>query len=92
MKKQIVKATEAARSFSDLINRVRYHGQQFEIQRGRDIVARIVPAEPRGDLPVAELNQVFADVPRLDRDDAEAFSQDVRRLRDEMRSAGDAWD
>jgi hypothetical protein len=92
MKKQIVKATEAARSFSNLINKVRYHGQQFEIQRGRDIVARIVPAGPGGDLPVADLNQMFTELPGLEPDDAEVFAQEVRRLRQEMRSAADALD
>ncbi len=56
MKKEIIKATEAARSFSELINRVRYHGQQFALQRGRDIVACRVPPRPPSELPIAQLN------------------------------------
>lgn len=89
MKKQIVNATDAARSFPNLIDRVRDHGQEFEIQLGSDIVARIVPAGP-GDLPVAELGRVFSELPRLEPRDAEAFAQDVRRLRQEMRSTRSA--
>ena len=89
MRKQIVKVTEAARSFQNLIDRVRDHGQDFEIQLGRDIVARIVPAGP-GDLPVAELGRIFSELPRLEPGDVEAFAQDVRRLRQEMRSARSA--
>jgi len=92
MKKEAITATEAARSFSDLLNRVYYQGQQFDIQRGRDIVACLVPPGPKGDLPVGQLNQVFAELPRLDLDDAEAFAREIRLLRQEMRSPADAWD
>lgn len=41
-----ITATEAARSFSDLLNRVRYRGEAFEVMRGREIVARLVPPGP----------------------------------------------
>lgn len=37
---QIVKATEAVRSFSDIINRVYYKGESFDIQKGNNIVAK----------------------------------------------------
>ena len=83
MKREIVKATEAARSFSDLLDRVCYQGHRFDIQRGRDIVASLVPPGPRGDLPVGQLNQVFAELPRLDPDDAKAFARQIRLLRQE---------
>ena len=92
MKKEIIKATEAARSFSALINRVRYHGQQFDIQRGREIVASLVPAGPSGELPIAQLNEVFAELPRLDTADAEAFVNEVQLIRQHMRPPQDAWD
>ncbi len=39
-------ATEAARSFSDLVNRVLYRGEVFVIERGGQPVCRIVPAGP----------------------------------------------
>lgn len=41
-----ITATEAARSFSDLLNRVRYRGEAFEVMRGREIVACLVPPGP----------------------------------------------
>jgi len=90
MKNQIVGVSEAARSFSDLIDRVLCHSQQFDIQRGRDIVACLVPPEPRTNLPVAQLNEVFAELPRLERNDREAFAQQVQLLREEMRYSGGA--
>lgn len=39
-------ATEAARNFSDLVNRVLYRGEVFVIERGGQPVCRIVPARP----------------------------------------------
>lgn len=41
-----ISATEAARSLSDLLNRVRYRGESFVIVRGGEPVCRIVPAGP----------------------------------------------
>lgn len=38
-----VTATEAARQFSDLMTRVKYQGQSFDVIRGSENVARIVP-------------------------------------------------
>lgn len=39
-----VTATEAGRNFSDLLNRVRYRGESFDVVRGGEVVARLVPA------------------------------------------------
>jgi prevent-host-death family protein len=39
-----ISATEAARSFSDLLNRVRYRGEHFVVERGGEPICRIVPA------------------------------------------------
>lgn len=50
-----VSATEAARQFSDLLNRVRYRGESFEIVRGGEVVARIVPIEA----PQANVHSFF---------------------------------
>jgi prevent-host-death family protein len=39
-----VSATEAARRFSDLVNRVRYRGERFVVERAGEPVCRIEPA------------------------------------------------
>lgn len=41
-----VSATEAARSFSELMNRVRYKGECFLVERGGKPICEIVPAKP----------------------------------------------
>ncbi len=39
-------ATEAARSFSELLNRVRYRGETFVIERGGVAIGELRPAAP----------------------------------------------
>ncbi len=39
-------ATQAARTFSDLLNRVRYRGEVFVIERGGEPVCEISPVKP----------------------------------------------
>lgn len=41
-----ISATEAARSFSELLNRVRYRGESFIIERGGEAVCRLVSTCP----------------------------------------------
>ncbi|AFC71459.1 antitoxin of toxin-antitoxin system VapB [Rickettsia australis str. Cutlack] len=40
---QIIRATEFVRSFADIMNRVYYKGETFDVQKGNHIVARITP-------------------------------------------------
>lgn len=44
--KRRISATEAAREFSDIINRVRYRGDEFIVERGGEPVCRISPVAP----------------------------------------------
>jgi antitoxin (DNA-binding transcriptional repressor) of toxin-antitoxin stability system len=41
-----ISATEAARSFSDLMNRVRYRGESFVVERAGRAICEILPAKP----------------------------------------------
>jgi antitoxin (DNA-binding transcriptional repressor) of toxin-antitoxin stability system len=41
-----ISATEAARSFSELMNRVRYRGESFVVERGGKPICEILPAKP----------------------------------------------
>jgi antitoxin (DNA-binding transcriptional repressor) of toxin-antitoxin stability system len=43
-----VTATEAARSFSDLINRAVYRNESFEVERGGQVVLHLIPAPRKG--------------------------------------------
>jgi antitoxin (DNA-binding transcriptional repressor) of toxin-antitoxin stability system len=41
-----ISATQAARTFSDLLNRVRYRGEGFVIERGGEAVCQMSPIKP----------------------------------------------
>lgn len=44
---EILTATEASRSFSDMLHRVCYNGESFVIKKGNRLMARIVPVAPQ---------------------------------------------
>jgi antitoxin (DNA-binding transcriptional repressor) of toxin-antitoxin stability system len=87
-----ISATNAARNFSDLINRVRYQGTSFDIERGNEVIARIVPAAPPVTLSIAEFNERWAQLPRLDRDDAVLFEETLQDTRKNATLPDSLWD
>ena len=44
--KSCIPATETVRRFSELMNRVRYRGESFIVERGGKPVCEILPAQP----------------------------------------------
>lgn len=44
-----ITATQLARSLSDILNRVDYRGERFEIQRNGKTIAMLAPADPRAE-------------------------------------------
>lgn len=72
-----ITATEAVRTFSELLNGVRYRGDRYTVVRGGKPVATIGPVEPAvprttlGDLP-----GLVRDLPRLEPGD-DSFAEDV---------------
>ena len=68
--------TEAARRFSDLVNRVYYRGESATLVRNGVAVARLVPPAPPG-CPAAELAARWAGLPHLDPKDAAGLARDV---------------
>jgi antitoxin (DNA-binding transcriptional repressor) of toxin-antitoxin stability system len=87
-----ISATNAARNFSDLINRVRYQGASFEIERGNEVIARIIPAAPASTLSIADLDKQWAQLPRLDLEDAELFEANIHEIRQNATLPESLWD
>lgn len=57
MPSHIITATEASRSLSNILNKVHYQGESYEIKRGKEVIAKIVPAIPKKhSMKVSELN------------------------------------
>lgn len=73
-----ISATEAARNFSDVINQVRYQLVEFDVTRGKEVVARIVPPS-RGSsgILIRELNACFRSLPPLENNDVDVFLDDI---------------
>ncbi len=73
--------TEAARNFSDLVNRAFYQGFHFRLTRGGRAVAELSPPSGGATVTAADLRLALGRLPRLGSDEAEAFSRDIEKLR-----------
>lgn len=60
-----ISATDAARNFSDLLNRVRYRGESFVIERNGEAVGELRPAAPAV-FTGADLLRLMSSLPRVD--------------------------
>jgi antitoxin (DNA-binding transcriptional repressor) of toxin-antitoxin stability system len=65
--KSHISATEAARSFSELMNRVRYRGESFVVERGGKPICEIVPAGPPK-FSGSDLAKLLRSLPKPDED------------------------
>jgi antitoxin (DNA-binding transcriptional repressor) of toxin-antitoxin stability system len=50
-----ITATQLAKSLSDVLNRVKYRGERFVIQRNGETIAVVAPADPRPGITIGEL-------------------------------------
>jgi antitoxin (DNA-binding transcriptional repressor) of toxin-antitoxin stability system len=55
----IITATELARSLSDILNRVRYKGETFVIQRKGETIATLAPSGPKLGVTLGELAEAL---------------------------------
>jgi len=86
-----ISVTQAVRQFSDLLNRVFYHGTTVELERGNKVIARISPVSSESPLKVKDLNELFAKLPSLG-EDAEAFAKDLAEIRKQIPPEHNQWD
>jgi len=78
-------ATDAARSFSELLNRVA-DGEEIEVTRSGAAVAVISP--PKSRLITADrFRELIASAPPLD----SRFARDIRAVRESVGPPEDAW-
>lgn len=88
----IISATDAARSFSEIINRVYYQGQSFNIKKGKAIVARITPCQRASTLATSDLAAFFMNAPRLDEVDRKEFESQIEQQRKAAKIRDIEWD
>ena len=78
MKEQTLSVTEAARGFSDLINRVHYRGESAVLTKNGRAVARLVPAGPPP-ITLGELAKRWKPGSYLSPKEAAAFARDLKK-------------
>jgi prevent-host-death family protein len=78
-------ATEAARTFSDVLNRAAA-GEAIEVTRSGAAVAVIAPARARF-VSAQRFRELIATAPRPD----EGFAADLRELRESAGPPGEPW-
>jgi antitoxin (DNA-binding transcriptional repressor) of toxin-antitoxin stability system len=71
--------TDVARNFAEYVNRVAYRGERFTLMRGGKAVAELSPV-PTG-VRIEDLPALFASLPRLTPEEAEAFGRDIEAAR-----------
>lgn len=69
-----ISATEAARNFSELLNRVRYQHEHFVVERNGRPVCEVLPAEPAS-FNGADLVQLLRSIPKPDKGYLDAVEQ-----------------
>ena len=55
----VITATDLARSLSDILNRVRYKGETFVIQRNGEPIATLAPSGPKPGVTLGELAEAL---------------------------------
>lgn len=75
-----ITATQLARSLSDILNRVDYRGERFEIQRNGKTIATLSPADPRAERTVRDLVEDIMSRPTGD----PCFADDLERIQAEQ--------
>ena len=83
--------TEFSRSLSDFLSQVQYQGQSLEIQRGKRVIARVLPAVASSGFPIDQLDDVLAKGPQLTASERLALAEDIRSVRTGLKSKSDPW-
>ena len=87
-----ITATEVVRNFSDILNQVRYQSAEFDIVRGKEVVARLMPPAPAGGVPLDQLGSLLQALPRLGSREADTMAKDIDRGLSRMRTDAVEWD
>jgi len=82
MSTKVLTVTEAARHFSEYINRVAYRNEAFVLRKGKKSVAELRPL-PHG-RRLGDLPSILRAVPHLSRADVASFASGVDKARADL--------
>ena len=89
MKKTSITVTEAARNFADCLNRVHYQNVTFVLLKNGKPLARLVPENEKV-CTGRDLAEALAKID-LPRNEARAWSRDLRAARKKLKAPADKW-
>jgi antitoxin (DNA-binding transcriptional repressor) of toxin-antitoxin stability system len=89
MRARRINATVAARSFSELLNRVKYRGESFVVERNRVPICRIEPVGRREPVTTDNFSDFWLGLPRPD----DKFADDLEEVHNLFRELpASAWE
>ena len=83
--------TEFSRGLSNFLNQVQYQGQALDIQRGKRIVARVLPASPIDGFPLDKLDAFLQQGPQLSATERASMVAELAVVRSNLLPPDDAW-
>ncbi len=89
-----VSVTEFVPSLTDFLNQVQYCGQVLGIERGKRVVARVVPVAAVDGFALDRVDALRAQGPQLAAADTAGMAADARRVRAQLspsRGRTDPW-
>lgn len=91
MSSVLLTVTEFSRGLSDFLNQVQYQGQSLEIQRGKRVVARVLPAVASEGFALDRLDEFLAQGPQLSDAERRAMAGDLASVRSQLGTPDDPW-
>jgi antitoxin (DNA-binding transcriptional repressor) of toxin-antitoxin stability system len=82
-----VSATTLARQLGDVLGRIRYRGESFEVERNGVVVARIEPARNQAGNSVADALRAWRDAAEPD----PGFADALQKIGAADRAPGNPW-
>lgn len=87
----LLTVTEFSRGLSDFLNQVQYQGQSLDIQRGRRVVARVLPAIASDGFALDRLDDFLSQGPQLSSEERQAMADDLTAVRSQLGTRDDPW-
>lgn len=87
-------ATEFSRGLSEFLNQVQYRGQVLDIERGKRVVARVIPVDAgraSAGYPIGQLDDLLARGPQLTGKERAAMAADLGAVRAQLGNRADPW-
>ena len=90
--RHLVTVTQIVRNFGDIIGRVYYKGEEFDIKKGANIVAHLSPPKQQIGLSIMELEKLFTRSAFLSSEELDVFEKDLHFMRETKEELTDKWD